>query len=165
MRTSKPPPRVRIQERRCSNVMLANGALCQGEYPHRVLCLLCRASCASSMEPGDSEQRLRSLTFPRHFRVSIFEFRVSLFAAWLGRLLEEEFWRHVEAGTQSSNLFLVQFSFAVQNLRYDGLAFRTHPPGLSAANGAARSRIAKRPPWPLVPARGTSWGTCLRRKS
>src|SRR2546425_13315755 len=33
--------------------------------------------------------------------------------------LKEKFWRYVEAGAQSSNLFLVQFSFAIQNFRHD----------------------------------------------
>src|SRR6266478_5151917 len=33
--------------------------------------------------------------------------------------LKEKFWRYVEASAQSSNLFLVQFSFAIQNFRHD----------------------------------------------
>src|SRR6266478_5178844 len=33
--------------------------------------------------------------------------------------LKEKFWRYVEAGAQSSNLCLVQFSFAIQNFRHD----------------------------------------------
>ena len=48
MRTSKPPPRIHIKEKRGSNLVLANGALRHGGYP--LSPLLCRGSSTASME-------------------------------------------------------------------------------------------------------------------
>src|SRR5258708_24848675 len=48
MRTSKPPPRVHIQEKRGSNVAAANGTLRHGGNP--LSALLCRGASIASME-------------------------------------------------------------------------------------------------------------------
>src|SRR5260370_38859301 len=48
MRTSKPPPRVHIEEKRGSNVAAANGTLRHGGYP--LSALLCRGASIASME-------------------------------------------------------------------------------------------------------------------
>src|SRR6266478_9620994 len=54
MRTSQPPPRIRIQEKGCSNVLRANRALCLRHGAHlSVIPLQCRRSSIASIERVD----------------------------------------------------------------------------------------------------------------
>src|SRR5260370_28228449 len=60
MRTSKPPPRVHIQEQRGSNVAAANGTLRHGGYP--LSSLLCRGASIASLDLSTETRNMPSKT-------------------------------------------------------------------------------------------------------